>query len=206
MKRIIIPFFIVSATILIIFLLFGSFEKIAENLLENYSEQPWVYAAWSFIILVSDIVMPVPSTIVMYLNGFVLGTFVGSILSLVSLMLSSCIGYLLGKFTPFKRSDSMSIKLLDRYGPYVIIMTRGIPVLAEAVSIMCGYIGFSFRKFLWLHLIGYVPICILYAYLGTIANQNSAFGIILGISIVITILFWFFGARLSANKNLETTE
>jgi len=161
--------------------------------LNSYQENPIVFSLISLVILASDVVLPIPSTIVMYLNGYVMGIVGGFLLSLSSLMISSLIGFYIGKrFSRRDQSPSFS-RFFHRYGFASIILTRGIPILAEAISIVGGYTQMSLRKFTLYHIIGYLPVCFIYAYLGKYAKEEDAFITVLLVSVGITILFWLYG-------------
>lgn len=203
MKKIILSFLFVIVSIIIIFVLFGSFESFSSSLLSAYSDDPVKYIGTSFIILATDVVMPVPSSILMYLNGYTLGVVSGSILSWISLMTSSVLAYAIGKYNPFKYLDNLENRSVTDLGPYLIIVSRGIPVLAEAISIMGGVTRMPIRKFILLHAIGYIPICVLYAYLGKYAINKNSFVLALGISIGITVLFWLAGYVLNYYKKAQ---
>lgn len=192
-KKILFSFIVVSISILVVFALFGSFESFTENLLSAYSTEPLKYLVSSFVILASDVIMPVPSTIVMYLNGYVLGVVQGALLSWVSLMLSSILAYVIGRYNPWSRVQVGADDTLLKVGPYAIIVTRCIPVLAETISILGGIIHYPFKKFIIYHGIGYVPICVLFSYFGTYAMVNNQFVLALGISVGVTVLLWAAG-------------
>ena len=208
MKKVLIVFGSVVLFIIIMFLLLGSYESRAEELLQSYQNYPGTFISISFLLLVLDIILPIPSTIIMYLNGFVMGLLIGTIVSFISLLCSSICGYAIGK-TLNKSNYEKYQRFYDKYGPSAIILTRGMPIMAEAISIMCGYIRIPFRRFLFFQAIGYLPVCLIYAYLGTIANENEAFLPVLGISIIITILFWLYGTYIQKKQpssNFEMTK
>jgi uncharacterized membrane protein YdjX (TVP38/TMEM64 family) len=127
----------------------------------------------------------------------------GFLLSLISLMISSFIGYYIGKrFSKRDQSPSFTNFFL-RYGFASIILTRGIPILAEAISIVGGYTQMSLKKFTLFHVVGYLPVCFIYAYLGKYAKEEDAFLTVLLVSIGITILFWLYGYVLNKRRIKE---
>ncbi len=69
MRNLILPFVITAILIVVVFLLFGSFEQSTTQALEKLKSDPFQFTLYSFPSLVSDIVLPIPSSIVMYLNG-----------------------------------------------------------------------------------------------------------------------------------------
>lgn len=195
MRRTLISVFIVAVIIIVIFLVFGKMEEQSEAFLRKLGENKGAYSLYSFLFLTSDVVLPIPSSVIMYINGFILGAVYGTLLSLVSLMISAVIGYLLGRIPGFvkKNSSAFTNKFLAKYGYAAIILTRGVPILSESITIVCGYDRMPWKKFLLYNFIGFVPICILYAYMGEIASEENAFLFALGLSILITIGFWLAG-------------
>lgn len=191
-----LPFLAVVLAIVISFLLFGGIEVYFIDLLETTRSHPDIFALISFFILSSDILLPVPSSIIMYINGYVLGWIGGSVLSLLALMIGATIGYYLGRFTSVGlkvKTDSNSDRLLKKYGPVAILVSRGIPVISETLCIVCGYNKMSFGRYSAFNFIGYLPLCILYASFGQIGYDKNTFLLTFGCSLVIAAGFWFIG-------------
>jgi len=202
-SKIIIPFIIIVSIIIITFLLFDNMEAFFTNLLQQASDNIKTYTAVSFLVLASDILLPVPSSIVMFTNGYILGTLYGAALSFISLMTGSVIGYYLGKFTSlgFKsKADDKANNIVARYGALSILITRGIPVLAETICIICGFNKMPFKKYMIYNVAGYVPLCLLYSFCGSIGYDKNIFLISFGCSILISAFFWFFGRKFIINR------
>ena len=204
-RSIVFPFLIVAAFIITAFLVFENLEGFFSNLLLQFNTNSTTYALISFLVLTSDIVLPVPSSIVMYSNGYVLGIINGTIISIISLSCSCVIGYYLGKLTSLglkKADDEKANEIISNYGTLSILITRGIPILSESVSIICGYNKMPFRNYFLLNVIGYLPLCLLYAYCGSIGYNESMFLISFICSLIISALFWLFGKfYLSKSSN-----
>lgn len=197
-KKIVIPFLVITAVIIIIFLLFNNLETYFTGLLNELAGHKEKYAAASVLVLTADIVLPVPSSIVMYTNGYVLGIGYGAAVSLIAHMIGSVIGYYIGRFTSRgirNKKNPTADNLLSKYGAPVILVSRGIPVIAESISIICGYDKMPFRKYLLFNLIGYLPLCLLYAYCGSLGYDKNIFLLSFGCSLVIAGVFWFIGKK-----------
>lgn len=197
-------FLISCVLIIVIFLAFGDIEAYFGDLLNRFRENRWLYSLNSFLILSSDIVLPVPSSVVMFLNGTVLGVGLGFLLSYAAVLVSSAVGYYLGRFTNFGKKrigESKSDKLLEKYGGLAIVITRGIPILAESLCFVCGFGRQPFRTFMFYNFVGYVPVCLLYAYFGSIAKHQNLFYFSFFCSLGIAVLFWVFGKRLMRGSN-----
>lgn len=199
MKKIILPFGITLTIILLSFFLFGELEEYSGNLLARVGENRLEYAAVSFIVLVSDIVLPVPSSIVMYLNGLFLGLVNGFLLSLVSVTVSSPIGYLIGRGSSAavrSAPDRVSDEILDKYGYLAILITRGIPVLSESVCVVCGYNRYDLKRFMLMNLLGYIPVSIIYAWAGSVSGSREQFLLSFGASVLVSGILWFAGKKV----------
>jgi membrane protein YqaA with SNARE-associated domain len=88
----------------------------------------------------------------------------GAALSMAAVILSSMIGYGLGRFTSHgirSAEDSDGKRMIEEYGPLAILITRGIPVLAESVTIVAAYNRMPFKPFMVLHITGYFPVVLL---------------------------------------------
>jgi len=207
-KKITLPFFISAILIIITFLLFEDLETFFVSSLHAVSNHHLSYTLVSFLVLASDIILPVPSSIVMYTNGYVLGLFLGAMLSLIALMIGSVVGYYLGKFTSMgikSTADERTQIILSNYGTLSILVTRGIPIISESISIVCGYNQIPFKQYFIMNLIGYVPLCLLYAFCGSIGYNRDTFLISFGCSLLISAAFWLVGKKfLKANMNTVT--
>jgi uncharacterized membrane protein YdjX (TVP38/TMEM64 family) len=197
---------VVAILILITFFLFRDMETYFIDQLNALITNQKLYVFFSFLILFSDIVLPVPSSIVMYLNGFVLGIPAGAILSLISLMGTALVGYWIGNISNRGRrmlpANNSGI-LLSKYGALAILMTRGIPVLSESICIVCGYRRFPIKNYLLLNFAGYLPICIIYAVFGSWGSEKNLFFISFAVAIGVSALFWIFGRSFLLQTRVE---
>lgn len=196
MKKILIPLGVTSFFIIGLYLLFENIEPFFADLLIQAKDNPIQYAFLSFIILVSDIILPVPSSIVMYSNGAVLGLFKGFLLSLISVILSSIIGYFIGCGSSAILKNEVDVstgRILEKYGYVAILITRGIPIISESVCIVCGFNRYNFTAYLVLNVVGYIPVCLIYAYFGSIAINRDLFFISFVCSLFITFFLWLLG-------------
>ncbi len=191
----------------LVFAFFESLETYFNSAIAKATNDPMSYSLLSFGILSSDILLPVPSSIIMYSNGLVLGITYGFALSFVSSLVSSVLGYIFGGFTNYKkRGQSVKAqKIIDRFGSAAIVLTRGIPILSESISFTAGYNRVNIKNFLLLNCIGYVPICLIYSLFGSWGKENNAFLLSFGLSLIASAIIWFFGRSLltQSNKSVE---
>ena len=200
MKSIFYPLIISIVIILVTFAFFQSFEGYFSDVLHELKENPLQFAIFSFLILSTDIILPVPSSIVLYINGFFLGPISGALVSICGLMVGAVIGYYIGSsgsnyFKPEKNLKAQ--KIMSKYGPAAIFLTRGIPVLSESICFVCGYNKINLKRYLILNFIGYLPICFLHSIFGNLGYEGGGvFLLSFTLSIALSVAFWFFGKRI----------
>jgi uncharacterized membrane protein YdjX (TVP38/TMEM64 family) len=181
--------------VVMIFLIFGEGEDmVIQNLVQQ--GQRWRYISLSFFMLAGDVILPVPSSLVMIANGKILGMAGGALLSFLAGMVSSCIGFLLGRFAgsrvsgffsePEKRAGDL---LFERFGAFAVIVSKCLPILSEVLSFVSGTTSMSMNRFLRYSIIGHAIISLMYAAVGAYAQEmgNSQLisaGIIAGVLII----------------------
>jgi len=151
-------------------------------------------------LLIADVVLPVPSSIVMVAHGALFGVLWGTMLTLLGSVGAAVFGFAIGRrggallervVTSAERERASSI--LARWGTLAIIVTRPVPLLAETVAIMAGASSMRWRAMFVASLAGSLPPALLYALTGAaVANlQNTA--LMFGIVLLIAGLFWLGG-------------
>lgn len=193
MKQILLPLLISTVIVVVIFLVFGDLEiyilEFTDNARENRQEYCWI----SSLFLSTDILLPVPSSIIMYTNGLVLGTFYGTLLSLAGSLVSSTIGYGLGRMSAKiikPETQKNAGHILQKYGGAGLLITRGIPILSESVSYTAGYMHMNFRYFFLMNAAGYLPVALLYAYFGSLGSDMNVFLYCFGASLLLSLLLF----------------
>jgi uncharacterized membrane protein YdjX (TVP38/TMEM64 family) len=132
-----------------------------------------------FGLLAVDVVLPVPSSLVMILSGAVLGTTAGALVATGGSVAGNWMGFELARRygAPLAArlvgaEDVARMRVtLDRYGALAILLTRPLPVLMETLSVVAGLGAMSRKSFLGASLVGTVPICLLYAYAGAFSRD-----------------------------------
>jgi len=209
MKKLLTILIFFTFSIIIVFLLFSDFEKAISVKLGD-QQKIASFSVFSFILLVADIILPVPSSLVMILNGKVLGLAGGTFLSLTSSILSSSLGFYIGRTTSKGLNKFFSEKeikmgnfLFDKYGNISIALSKGLPILSESVSFLSGNTSISFKRFLFYSFIGHLPVSFIYAFVGSYANTLDSYLVSGGI-IIITVCVFFIFQILIRRKAKET--
>lgn len=161
----------------ILLVLFGIVEALHIDILTN--PEKWLdeagapAAALGVALLLFDVFIPVPSSVIMIANGALFGVVIGALLSLVGSTGAALTGYWTGrkgeavvaKFVPADERER-AVELLNRWGIFALIVSRPVPILAETLAIVAGVAGIGWRKTLLAALIGGVPAALLYAIAG----------------------------------------
>src|SRR4051794_14246425 len=201
MKRYLLTFI---ALIVLFTILFVIVEALGVPLLSDPT--PWmkhggvVAATIGVGLLIADVVLPVPSSIVMVAHGALFGVLWGTVLSLIGSVGAAVFGFAIGRrggrllervVTSAERERASSI--LERWGTLAIIVTRPVPLLAETVAIMAGASSMSWRALVVASIAGSLPPALLYALTGAaVANlQNTA--LMFAVVLLVAGLFWFVG-------------
>lgn len=207
----VLPVILIAGLVVLTFGFFEPLERSSEASIMEARSNYVVFIGLSVLLLVGDIVLPIPSSVVMYMNGLVLGVLPGMLLSLVSVVLASSIGYWMGRSSRFligtQKESSGASRVLKQAGPLTILLTRGIPVLSESVAIACGYRKFPFVEFSAWNALGYLPVCLIYSLLGHLAVNEYAFLMSFGASILVSLAFWGgYRIRWKAKKNVQEAQ
>jgi uncharacterized membrane protein YdjX (TVP38/TMEM64 family) len=105
----------------------------------------WLAALIGVGLLVCDVALPVPSTVVMVAHGALFGLLPGAALSVLGGVGATVLGFAIGRrgrgvvarlTTP--RQRDRADRLLGRWGALAIVLTRPVPVLAETVAVLAG--------------------------------------------------------------------
>jgi uncharacterized membrane protein YdjX (TVP38/TMEM64 family) len=202
-----------AALLLAMLLLFFAVQALqlpflAEDTSFLLSQEKWVAGLAGIGLLVADVVAPVPSSVVMLANGMLFGPVWGSALSMAGGLGAAVVGYSIGIRGERAGKRWLGDKSLARansfflnYGMMAVIVSRPIPILAEAVSIIAGISRMPARKFLLAAILGLLPTAVVYALAGAYAlNLKSGLYAFLAV-IAIAGMVWALGRLLTQPKS-----
>jgi len=168
-------------------------------------------AAMGVGLLIADVFIPVPSSIIMIAHGALFGVVIGTILSVIGSSGAAMVGFWVGRqsnsllqrlISPAESERANA--LLERYGAVAIIITRPIPIVAETVAIMAGASSMSWRWMFVTSLAGIIPSALLYAVTGATAMRLDNFLLTIISVLAIAVIFWLverlFLSRLESLK------
>jgi uncharacterized membrane protein YdjX (TVP38/TMEM64 family) len=133
-------------------------------------------------LLAADIVLPVPSSLIMVLSGAAFGLVWGSVLSLVGSIGGEWLGFELvrryGRGMSRRLVGDDEVRQLERlfvrYGAAAIVVTRALPIVMETMSVVAGLSGMRRSTFLTASIVGTLPIVVIYAYAGAVSRQTGS--------------------------------
>jgi 3-dehydroquinate synthase len=156
-----------------------------------------------FTLLMVDILLPVPSSLVMVLSGSLLGVGWGSLVSLTGSLGGQWLGYELARRFGPRAADRLIghadrnrlEQLMDRHGAAAVVVTRALPVVLETVSVVAGLAGMRRSTFLIAATVGTAPIVVAYAYAGAVARDTGNLVPAVVILLAIGAAGWMFSRR-----------
>jgi uncharacterized membrane protein YdjX (TVP38/TMEM64 family) len=165
------------------------------------SAGPWAWAA-GLLLLVGDLVLPVPGTIVISSLGFIYGGFAGGLVAAAGLMAAGVSGYGLGRLFGEgfarrwlgDRDFEKGHRLLTRRGAWVVALSRAVPILPEVVSCMAGLVRMPFKRFVLALACGSLPTGFLFAAIGTAGHDAPGWAF--GLSILMPPILWWAATRI----------
>jgi uncharacterized membrane protein YdjX (TVP38/TMEM64 family) len=154
-------------------------------------------------LLTADVVLPVPASIVMVANGALFGLVPGAALSLLGGVSATLVGFALGRrgrgvvervTTPAARARAD--RLLTRWGPWAVVSTRAVPVLAETVSVLAGTSPMRWSVAICAGAAGTAVPALLYAAAGAGASSGGSMLVAVGLALGFSGLLVVTGGRL----------
>jgi uncharacterized membrane protein YdjX (TVP38/TMEM64 family) len=158
-------------------------------------------AAWGVVAVVigllsTDVLLPVPSSLVSTLAGSQLPWAAATLASWFGLTVGACVGFaagrMLGRPLAERWTDPRDLDAMERWsrqlGPWLVVLTRALPLLAEASVLLVGMHRLSWRAFLTPVMLSNLGIATAYSLLGHFAAQHEWLPAALAISIAFPLL------------------
>lgn len=199
---------VVGAMLTVFLLLFGLVEWLRIPLLTDPSELlnrgGIVAASVGVGLLIADVLLPVPSSLVMVAHGALFGVVLGTLLSLIGSFGAALTGFALGRRSGVWLERIVSPeerlrvdRMLERWGALAIVVTRPVPLLAETTAIMAGASAMSWQRVAIASLAGSVPAALLYALTGAVAASFQNGALMFGLVLLVSGVFWFLSQRIN---------
>ncbi len=161
----------------------------------------WAWAA-GILLLMGDLLFPLPGTVVISALGYVYGIFLGGLISAVGLILAGVLGYGLGRLCGEKfarrclgeRDFDRGTRLFEKSGAWVVALSRALPILPEVISCTAGLVRMPFRRFVVALACGSVPMGFVFAAIGRAGHEQPGWA--LGLSLIAPALLWLLASRM----------
>ena len=140
---------------LVPFLLFGTrLDTLVAGWLDP-PPSPAVVALLEVGVLAADLLLPVPSSVVATYGGARLGVVLGTLCAWTGMTIGALAGWWLGRSAGGRALDRLGAedrsaiaRGQERLGPMLVVLTRPLPLLAEAAALAAGGTGMPLRTFL----------------------------------------------------------
>ncbi len=147
-------------------------------------------------VLSVDLLLPVPSSLVMIASGALFGTVMGGCLSLAGSLAGNYAGFeaarVFGRQAVERWIGSAQLGRMERafarHGALAIVATRPLPIVMETLSVAAGLSNMRRSTFLLASLVGTAPVVFLYAYAGAASlSMGTVLPAVLILAAVVTV-------------------
>jgi len=192
-------FFGLAVLVLIPFLIWGEgFERTftragAVDWLAGYGA--WAWAA-GIVLLILDLLLPIPATAVMAALGYLYGPLAGAAIGAAGSILSGALGY--GLCRAFGRPVAVRLlgepelargeRLFARVGGWLVVLSRWLPIFPEVIACMAGLTRMPAPLFLLALACGSAPLALVFAAVGHAGVERPVLAIAL--SALVPPLLW----------------
>ena len=177
---------------LVPFLLFGTrLDHIVSRWLEPRPTAA-VLALVEVAVLAADLLLPVPSSMVATLGGAELGIALGTCCAWLGMTAGSLAGWWLGKTAGSSRA---SARQQHRLGPLLVILSRPLPLVAEAAALVAGAAGMRLRDFFAAVAAGNLAIAFVWTAAGALGARADSLQWMLALSLALPVAASWLVAR-----------
>ena len=173
-------------------------ESFEQSLLKALREpsSPMVVSAWVVGLLAADMFLPVPSSAVITYAGGALGLVPATLVSWLGLSVGATGGFglarVFGETLARRFSESQDVTRMSdftrRHGPTALVLTRALPILAEACVLMLGAGRLSWRRFLMPMLASNLLLALTYSACGVWFRESASFPLVIVASGAVPLL------------------
>ncbi|MBT3279756.1 MAG: VTT domain-containing protein [Phycisphaerales bacterium] len=182
-----------------LFLIFGDWfeDQLSEEKMKTWIDgaRNWAWIA-AIVLMMSDLVLPIPATPIMAALGIVYGPWVGGLVAAAGATMAALFGYSIARWAESawleKIADSDEIErfqhFYDNWGGATIILTRSLPILPEVMAVLAGLAKMHIGRFLVAVLIGAIPTGLFMAWVGHASRGDTTAALI--VVTIIPVLLW----------------
>jgi uncharacterized membrane protein YdjX (TVP38/TMEM64 family) len=199
MRDLLRPLLLVVLALLVPIVPFLGFGPWLEGRIEGWLDpppSPALVALASVALLSTDLLLPIPSSVVSTVAGAQLGIALGTVTSWLGMTLGAAGGFALAKALgrPLASRLSSDVDLVRletvsrQYGAWILIVTRALPILAEAAVLLLGATRLPWRRFLPAVMLSNLGIAAVYSALGHFARGGEQMPLAIAASIALPLL------------------
>lgn len=209
--RLLLIFVALAAVVLISFFLWG------DPLMETFSMEgsvTWLsqYGSWAWamgiVLLMGDLLLPLPATLVMSALGYIYGPVVGGLIAAAGSFVAGAFGYWLCRLMGEKAARKIlgakdyekGQKLSGKLGGWVVVLSRWLPMFPEVISCIAGMVRMPAIQFHLALACSAIPMGFVYAFIGSAGTGNLTLAVILSAGlppVIWLVLRPIFKARLT---------
>lgn len=164
-----------------------------------------------FGLLLVDVLLPVPSSLVMVLSGTLFGVSRGALIAFAGSLAGNWLGFELSR----RYGASIALRLVGaadlermrgtvaRYGAFAVLVSRPVPVVMETLSVVAGLGHMKRSAFLFASILGTFPICVVYAYAGAFSLDARSLLPALAAVVAIPATGWILWRRAAIPRRAE---
>jgi uncharacterized membrane protein YdjX (TVP38/TMEM64 family) len=147
-------------------------------------------------LLVADALVPVASSVVMVSLGALYGAPLGIALAWLGRFAMALVGFAVGRRAGglmarvLGRDHRRARSLVDRRGAIAVVVSRPIPLVAEAVTIFAGASGMPWRKAVIASAVGSLPEAVVYGLAGSLSARFEEGAAVWAAILLVALSFW----------------
>ena len=167
--------------------------------MQSYGRWAWLAG---ILLLCADIVLPIPSTVVMSALGLMYGWWWGGVAAAFGSWLSGIFAYAACRYAGQGAARWIAGEeglakvetLFAKQGGWLVTLSRWMPVLPEAVACLAGIAQMPWRTFVIALTCGSVPLGFAFAAIGAIGEMHPTLAVVLGAAV--PVLLWVVARRV----------
>lgn len=175
--------------------------------------KPWAWLG-GIGLLVADLFLPIPGTVVMSALGFIYGPWLGGLIAVIGSMLSGLVAYGLCRKMGRRAAEWIAGEkdlakgeaiFSGQAGGWLVALSRWLPVMPEVIACLAGMVRMPLRRFVFAMACGSIPLGFTFAAIGKWAHQQPAFALILSAGLP-PVLWAIIGPMVMRRKKRAAAE
>lgn len=207
-------FWLFIALVMIVLIPFGIWGDQLTAMFSQEGSVNWMqqFGNWAWIggvaLLISDLFLPIPGTVVMAALGYLYGPIWGGIIASLGSFLSGILAFGLcrmigrnaAKWLLGEKDLAKGETIFKNAGGWIVAISRWLPVFPEVVACMAGLSRMKIWIFVLALACGSIPLGFTFAYIGYAGIENPTLAI--GLSAGLPPILWFM-AQFFMRKRIE---